>query len=186
QQWGGILVEGDNIATLEVGDRITITAGTVNERFGTTRISGAQFTREGTGDAPAPVAIPLNTFTQGTLDRPTRGVEAYEGMLVHVTGALEVIDLMPDPTFDPLKMDWRVGLSGASNGLRVATGGATTDPTSTEVSYINSEEWAPSLNPGVTPCALEAGTKLDTLIGIVFYDRSVTRLLPRSNDDIAT
>ena len=83
-------------------------------------------------------------------------------------------------------MDWRAGENPGNpeSGIRVMTGGDDRDRTSKNVPFINREEWATHLNQGVEPVVIDDSYRLALVQGIVTYDWSRVKIVPRDADDL--
>ena len=77
----GVVATG-GLPTLSVGDQVTITAGTVQENFGYTRLNDVTMSVQGSGSPFAPVVLSTSLFSQEE-GGPTADIsEGYESMLV--------------------------------------------------------------------------------------------------------
>ncbi len=87
--WSGIQVF-DPADSVGLGDNVTVT-GTVGENFALTRLTNiTSFTRNSSGDPPAPVVV-----TTGEIGTGGENAEAYESVLVEVRN-VTVTDPFPD------------------------------------------------------------------------------------------
>jgi hypothetical protein len=77
----GVLYDSD-LGTLNVGDQVTITAGTIAENFGFTRLEDVSLTVTGGGSAIPPVELTTNLLSQEENGPFAEFSEGYEGMLV--------------------------------------------------------------------------------------------------------
>ena len=195
--WAGIQITGSGIASLAVGDSVSVT-GTVLENFGHTQINATEVTKVGTAAPIVPVRVPLSTFgTDAYNSSESRAKEQYEGMLIEIREAtpLRVVqDSAEVQTFGGnintnRRMDWRVGTNASNEleGLRIMTGGTTgTDAASRSCGFINNPNWMARLTPGVDTFNIDRSGRFcfESIRGILFFGRSLWRLQPRNNNDL--
>lgn len=184
--WAGIsLVGNTDLATLKVGDEVSIT-GTVEESFGFTRIadiSAVSVTGSGSID---PVVIDPSNFSEYSLEV----TEQYEGMLLTLANPQEgdKIIVVDDNADAPSNFgEYRVGTDefNPNNGTRILAGRvSTTSFSSLNVSYVNDSSWA--VNSGVMNvdlCVVQFKDTFTSVSGIMYFSFGEMKLLPRNNDD---
>ncbi len=195
QKWAGIQLTtgGGAIVDLKRGEQVEVT-GTVEEDFGFTTLTNIQsVTTNGENSSTAPSVKP-SVFTNYDVDQN----EAYESMLVtlaHPDSQLYVVDENADSIngqSGPQFGEYRVGtdLSIADSvprGCRVRTGRQFSGAgvmSSLHVSYINDSAWTSQDGiMEVPPRIVKRGQSMDSLTGIMRYDNSNMKLLPRNNQD---
>jgi DNA/RNA endonuclease YhcR with UshA esterase domain len=186
--WAGILLTGNAaLATLAVGDKVTVT-GTVEENFGFTTLGAiTSVSANGTGTIN-PVTLNPADFT--TYDHATN--EPYEGMLVTLENpnsaqCLTVVDQNPDAPSN--FAEWRVGNDcfDPQNGCRVITGRVTNSARSSlNVSYVNDAQWATDDGTmNVPPIVVNVCDNFAGITGIMDYTFGNFKLTPRNNADFA-
>ena len=184
--WGGLSLTGNaSLATVAIGDKITVT-GTIKEDFSMTRMESiSNVTKNGTGTI-TPLAVTPDSLAAYKFSRN----EAYEGMLVTLAPAatgkkLYIVDKNADGTNFG---EYRVGrdVFSPNAGCRVLAGRQTsTTFSSLNVAYVNDSSWATTDGVmNVPACVVNYGDSLESITGIVYYAFSNMKLLPRNNADV--
>ncbi|MEN2992935.1 MAG: T9SS type A sorting domain-containing protein [Bacteroidia bacterium] len=191
-EWAGIWVRPQGQPpTLAIGDSVVVTTAEVDEYFGLTNLRNAQLTRIGPARSHIePILLPLNLVYGDTQYAAT---EPYESMLVrfrHTNPTQPLFVVQPKiSTQFPHAGDYRVGMDPAEplKGIRVLAGRQTNNIFSSLcVSYVNDSTWATTdglINPTIRLCVVGDTTEMDSLQGILTYQWSFIKLLPRTNAD---
>lgn len=185
--WAGIMLVGDILDQLKVGDSIVVRSGTVREEFGLTQIADAKIDKIASVTAVPPLVLDLSAFNP---DSQTINTEAYEAMFVRFEAQsgsnIYVTNALLDTANVYRAMDWLVGKDkqDPKSGVRVMTGGESQARCSKNVGYINMEKWRVSVNNGVPVRIIKDGDPFTSVQGIMTYDRDRMKILPRINTDI--
>ncbi len=153
--WSGIWVrDGNN--TFDKGDWIQVT-GTVEERFGVTRINNVTNAQVVTADYGVPEPV---TVTTGEIATGGVNAEAYESVLVQVEN-VEVIDRFPDgfPGFGEFVVD------DGSGGVRV-------------------DDASDAFEGQTADTAFALGATIDKMIAVHYFSFGNYKLAPRDTSDI--
>lgn len=184
--WAGIQVIGDaTVNTLNVGDSVTI-SGDVTEYFGHTQIKNATAVKHTSGNPVIPVMLPVATMT----DTMSLNLEAYESMFLRYeeTGGLYVVNALVDGVNANHKGDWRVGADqfDPNRGVRILTGRATNNIfSSLNCAYVNDITWQVTDGAmNVTPIVVTSGMQVNSIQGIMMYQWSTVKVLPRNTADV--
>ncbi|MEM6267870.1 MAG: T9SS type A sorting domain-containing protein [Bacteroidota bacterium] len=186
--WAGLLLTGNAaLATLTVGQKVTVT-GTVEENFGFTTLgSVTSVTANGTGTINPVTLDPVDFTSYSFADG-----EPYESMLVTLANpnanqCLTVVDQNVDAPNN--FAEWRVGNDcfDPQNGCRVITGRVTnTARSSLNVSYVNDAQWATTDGTmNVAPIVVNVCDDFAGITGIMDYTFGNFKLTPRNNADFA-
>ena len=192
--WGGIKILGDNsVNNLEIGDRVRVT-GTVVDGFdadtrAVTEIQVSSLSVVDKNNTLTPQVATTATFSGDFMEY---NLEQYEGMLLRFEEAgLVVVNDAVDTAggSSPHMGDYRVGTdeNDPATGVRVAAGNVGSQSgtySSLAVPYVRSADLASLFGVmTVTPCVVENGTTMDFVEGIMEYQYSALKLLPRDEDD---
>lgn len=197
QSWAGIQVIANNdVRNYNVGDSVTVTTAVVDEDFGHTMLVEAEVENHGPAQDTIEALILDSEIFSDEEDMQTINTERYESMLVRFESdyytdtangeCFMVVNAVFDTSGGDRSMDWRVGEDAGNPdaGIRVMTGGDGGDRTSKNVPYINNGEWAASLNQDVEPVLIDSDYRVAMVQGIVTYDWSRIKVVPRVESDL--
>ena len=162
--YSGIFLQGatgDSLSTLNRGDSIMITSGTVTESYGLTYLTSPTFKKLGKGHMPAPITG-LNPDSINA--QVSNQAEAYEGMFLRFDN-VTVVDTNADASSGSNYGEWRINTSNSLPGMRC-------DDLSNDIaSNFNTD-------------SLSVGQNLSYIQGILDFDFGDFKLLPRNKSDI--
>lgn len=197
QSWAGIQVIANNdVRNYNVGDSVTVTTAVVDEDFGHTMLVEAEVENHGPAQDTIEALVLDSEIFSDEEDMQTINTERYESMLVRFESdfyndpengdCFMVVNAVFDTSGGDRGMDWRVGEDAGNPdaGIRVMTGGDGGDRTSKNVPYINNGEWAASLNQDVEPVLIDEEYRVAMVQGIVTYDWSRIKVVPRVESDL--
>lgn len=184
--WAGIQLIGDpSINNFKIGDKVSVT-GIVREYFGLTQIEVTSSSVLSQNNPVPQTILPVTMF--GAPDDQTYQTEAYESMLItFADSGLRVVNVHPETVYNSGLGDYRVGVDplDPNRGILVIAGRQTSNIfSSLNVSYINDSSWITLDGPlAVTPCIVTDSTTMDSLTGILTFQWSRVKLMPRYNRD---
>ncbi len=160
--WHGIYLRGQNLSSLQRGDKIKITSAKVFENFNVTFLDSTTYTFVSSGNPLYNYYSGLNpdSVRLGAFDQ----TEAFEGELAGFTN-MYVVNQNPD---DPSTFgEWSIDNNTSDNiGLRC-------DDYSNDIGFDFGLD------------SLSLNQSLDYLYGIMYYSFGNWKLLPRNKNDIA-
>lgn len=160
--WHGIYLRGQNLSSLQRGDKIRITSAKVFENFNVTFLDSTTYTLISTGNplynyygSLNPDSVRLGAFNQ---------TEAFEGSLVGFTN-MYVVNQNPD---DPSTFgEWSIDNNTTDNiGMRC-------DDYSNDIGFDFGLD------------SLSLNQSLSYIYGIMYYSFGNWKILPRNKDDIS-
>ena len=184
--WAGINLTGStSLANFKTGDNVTVT-GIVSEASNYTSMTVTSIVAASSTNKITPITILDTLLTSGNLSN-----RKYLSMLSTLKsasgGKMKVVQKNADPTYANGGFgDFRVGENTAKPtiGTRVTSGNYSSgDPSTENLSYINDSSLSKNLKIKYWR-VIEVGDNMDSISGIMFYNFSNYKLLPRNNADM--
>ncbi len=184
--WAGISLTGStSLANFKTGDNVVVT-GIVNESSNYTSLTVISISPGVKLYKITPITVLDTLLTSGNLAN-----RKYMSMLTTLKsasgGKMKVVQKNADPTYPNGGFgDFRVGenVTKPLIGNRVTAGNYSSgDPSSEDFSYINDSSLSKNLKVKSWR-VIEVGDNMDSITGIMFYNFSNYKLLPRTNADV--